>query len=86
MELARILTEKRYLGDGVYVRSAGYGTAIWLTTENGISETNRIMLAPEVDRALRRYMAELEAAVRAHFAQQDDQPVAVPQADGDSRP
>jgi hypothetical protein len=37
---------KTYLGDGVYAE-IGHGELI-LTTENGISVTNRIVLEPEV--------------------------------------
>lgn len=45
---------KRYLGDGVYVDHDGYGLV--LTTENGLGETNRIVLEPEVYEALRQYV------------------------------
>ena len=62
-----ILTEKRYLGDGVYVTSASYGISIWLTTENGIEVTNRIMLEPEVEKSLQKYLNELKEGVKAHF-------------------
>lgn len=44
---------KKYLGDGCYAEFDGCG--IVLTTENGISETNRIVLEPEVLTALRRF-------------------------------
>lgn len=48
---------KAYLGDGCYVAFDGY--ALVLTTENGISETNRIVLEPEVYRALMAYVKRL---------------------------
>lgn len=37
---------KRYLGDGVYVDIDALGVV--LTTENGLAETNRIVLDPDV--------------------------------------
>jgi hypothetical protein len=37
---------KAYCGDGVYLSYDGF--AFVLTTENGYSETNRIVLEPEV--------------------------------------
>ena len=37
---------RAYLGDGVYIEHTAQG--IVLTTENGISVTNRIVLEPEV--------------------------------------
>lgn len=55
--------EKQYLGDGVYVREEG-GDVV-LTTENGISETNTIILEPSVlqslDEWLRRRGQEVTA-------------------------
>jgi len=47
-------SNKLYLGDGVYVEYDGH--AFWLTTEDGISVTNRICLEPEVYTALVRYV------------------------------
>jgi hypothetical protein len=44
--------EKTYIGDAVYVESDGYH--IILTTEDGISSTNRILLEDEVLEALLR--------------------------------
>jgi hypothetical protein len=41
-----MMITKRYLGDGVYVDFDGY--AFVLTTEDGVSDTNRIVLEPEV--------------------------------------
>ena len=48
---------KAYLGDAVYVDFDGF--ALWLTTEDGIRETNRICLEPELYRALTEYVARL---------------------------
>lgn len=50
---------KAYLGDGCYVTFDGY--SLVLTTENGISETNRIVLEPEVYRALVAYVEQMKA-------------------------
>lgn len=50
--------EKTYLGDGVYVSFDGY--QLWLTTEDGIPQTNRIALEPEVYEALVKYVKRLE--------------------------
>lgn len=49
---------KSYLGDGVYCDFDGFGLV--LTTENGISETNRIVLEPEVYHALVEYVKKLK--------------------------
>lgn len=49
---------KRYLGDGVYVRFDGYH--VTLTTENGIRSTNTIHLEPLVVSALRDYLMHLK--------------------------
>lgn len=46
-----------YLGDGVYI-DIEFGSLV-LTTEDGISATNRIVLEPEVYRALLQYVARL---------------------------
>jgi hypothetical protein len=44
---------KDYLGDGVYADFDG--CAFTLTTENGVSVTNTIVLEPQVMSALARY-------------------------------
>ncbi len=54
---------KQYLGDGVYVDCDGY--ALILTTEDGIRETNRIVLEPEVWAALADYVARLTKPIPA---------------------
>lgn len=51
-------TMKVYLGDGVYCEWDGY--ALVLTTEDGASVTNRIVLESEVYAALVEYVAELQ--------------------------
>ena len=48
---------KSYLGDGVYV-DFEYGQLV-LTTEDGVSVQNRIVLEPEVYEALERYVDRL---------------------------
>lgn len=50
---------KAYLGDGCYVTLDGY--ALVLTTENGISETNRIVLEPDVYGELEECVKRLKA-------------------------
>jgi hypothetical protein len=52
------MTEKRYLGDGVYVQFDGYD--IILTTENGIERTNTIILEPEVTNSFLKYIESLK--------------------------
>lgn len=48
---------KAYLGDGVYVAHDDFGLV--LTTEDGISILNRIVLEPDVYSALVAYVAAL---------------------------
>lgn len=50
--------DKDYIGDGVYAAADEFG-GIWLTTEDGISVTNRIYLEPQVYAALERYAARV---------------------------
>jgi hypothetical protein len=54
--------EKAYLGDGVYAQVTELG--LELTTEDGISVTNRIVLEPEVLDALSRYLERVKEAAR----------------------
>ena len=49
---------KQYLGDSVYVDYDGY--YLILTTENGIKESNRILLEPKVFEALKNYVDRLK--------------------------
>lgn len=57
------MAKKEYLGDGVYAQSEPLGIGVILTTDNGVSETNRIYLEPEVLDAFLHY---LERSVAAH--------------------
>lgn len=47
------MENKEYIGDGVYVSYDGF--AVILTTENGITTSNRIVLEPYVMRSLINY-------------------------------
>jgi hypothetical protein len=49
--------KKSYLGEGVHVQYDGYH--IVLTTENGVTTTNTIMLEPEVLNSLDRFTKKL---------------------------
>jgi hypothetical protein len=49
--------EKIYLGDGVYAEMDEFNSII-LTTSNGIMDTNRIVLEPEVLDALNKYLQQ----------------------------
>jgi hypothetical protein len=48
--------EKVYIGDGAFASFDGFG--IWLTTSNGIEDTNRVFLEPAVFEALLRFAAQ----------------------------
>ena len=50
-----------YLGDGVYARWTDWGDLV-LATSDGLSETNTIVLEPEVLRNLLRYLEARKAA------------------------
>jgi hypothetical protein len=50
---------KQYLGDGVYICYDGFHFV--LTTENGISVTNKICLDGETIKALIKYIEKHEA-------------------------
>ncbi len=53
---------KQYIGDGVYCDYDGYSFV--LTTEDGISVTNTIVLEPNVYDALERYVIRLRIQMR----------------------
>jgi hypothetical protein len=52
------MSGKEYIGDGVYVDFDGYN--IVLTTENGISVTNTIVLDPTVIKSMLTYIKDLK--------------------------
>jgi len=56
---------KTYLGDGVYIDLVEPidGTVV-LTTEDGIEETNRIVMEPEVLRAYTDWLMKVAGALR----------------------
>lgn len=58
---------KDYLGDSVYADWDGY--AITLTTENGFGPSNRIVLEPDILRALDRYKERIKIIVKASVNQ-----------------
>ena len=49
---------KKYLGDAVYADFDGYNVV--LTTENGIEQTNVIVLEPSVISRLKEYFERVE--------------------------
>ena len=51
------MSDKSYLGDGVYVELADYG--LKLTTSNGMFDTNTIHLESDVWKALQAYVKAL---------------------------
>ena len=53
---------KHYIGDGVYVDFDGF--AIVLTTEDGVSVTNKIVLEPEVYNSLVNYVQTFAKALK----------------------
>lgn len=53
---------KQYIGDGVYIDYNGYD--IVLTTEDGITATNTIVLEPEVIYHLSQYLEQVKAFVK----------------------
>ena len=52
---------KEYLGDGVYIEFDGYGFVI--TTEDGYSTTNRIVLEPYVYEQMLEYVNKLKSTL-----------------------
>ncbi len=51
---------KNYLGDAVYAKFDGY--ALTLTTEDGVSTSNTIVLEPEVYQSLLKFVESLKEA------------------------
>jgi len=70
---------KRYIGDGVYVAWDGY--YIKLTTEDGISETNIIVLENEVLNEFLRFVKQVEYTCKAYKEMKHD----TDRSDGDSK-
>lgn len=50
------LTKKSYLGDGAYVQLGSFATEVVLTTEDGISVQNRVVLGPHEINALLEWL------------------------------
>lgn len=61
---------KRYLSDGVYVASGAYVGEFILTTENGISETNRIAMDPTAVEGFARFVADTKEHARREIAKE----------------
>lgn len=55
------MSDKLYIGDSVYVEKDDFNGII-LTTENGISTSNSIVLEPEVINSLLMYLAAHQLA------------------------
>lgn len=51
-------THKSYLGDGAYVRLGAYAGEVILTTEDGISAQNTVVLGPTETRELLNWLFE----------------------------
>ena len=49
---------KDYIGDGIYIEDQGF--AVVLTTENGISVQNSVVIEPLEWESIKRYMARVE--------------------------
>ena len=58
---------KQYLGDGVYLQFDGF--AYVLTTEDGVSVSNTIVLEPSVLTSLIRETDIIKAQIQNHTAQ-----------------
>ena len=56
--------KKTYLGDGVYAEIEQDGWFVVLTTENGVSVTNRIYMEPSVVRAFEAWLAQVRAEAK----------------------
>lgn len=76
--LLKLIPGPSYLGDGVYIKASGWGTCVDLTTSDGVETTNKIVLEPEVMRALQRYMTELENGVNQLMHEREKQSNATP--------
>ena len=56
--------KKTYLGDGVYVTVSDDWFVV-LTTENGVSTTNRIYMEPDVVLAFEVWLAQVRAGAKS---------------------
>lgn len=70
MNKSKLLPEKQYLGDAVYAEIMNYGELI-LTTEDGISATNRIVLEPQVIKALDLYLLKIKEVYAARAEEEE---------------
>jgi hypothetical protein len=52
------MSQKEYLGDGVYIAPDEMEYGFWLTTENGICATNKIFLEPKVIEHFEEYLKQ----------------------------
>jgi len=57
--------KKQYVGDGVYVDHDGFGYIV--TTEDGYTNTNRIVFEPEIWDSLVKCIAEIDAILEAEI-------------------
>jgi len=57
------MLKKEYIGDGIYIEHAGYGTVINLTTENGIHVQDRIVIEEGEFERITNYVNRLKAAL-----------------------
>ncbi len=64
-------SNKTYIGDAVYADCLFNGEII-LTTEDGVSVTNRIVLGPAEWRALQDYVKRLEARLKETGLREED--------------
>jgi len=55
---------KEYLGDGAYVDVGSFWGEVVLTTENGISVQNRVVLGPREIQKLREWLKKLAGEAR----------------------
>ena len=62
---------KTYLGDGAFVYVGCYESEVVLTTEDGIRETNRVVLGPGEVAVLLRWLNHREERWKAEAAQRE---------------
>lgn len=58
---------KRYLGDGAYVQQGNYIGEVVLTTEDGISVQNRVVLGPHEIRMMDNWLKEVGEINKAYL-------------------